>query len=64
MSSHRYPWQRSEIIALAAGGAGGRGVETADTVDSALDAARALSARTGAVIAISGPVDAVVDAPE
>ncbi|SDN73726.1 hydroxyethylthiazole kinase [Actinomyces ruminicola] len=51
----------SEIIALAGSGAGGRGVETADAVDAALDAARALSTRTGAVVAVSGPADAIVD---
>ncbi|WP_103062827.1 hydroxyethylthiazole kinase [Actinomyces qiguomingii] len=51
----------SEIIALAGSGGGGRGVETADAVDAALDAARALSASTGAVVAVSGPVDAIVD---
>lgn len=51
----------SEIIALAGAGAGGRGVETTAAVETALDAARSLAARTGAVVAISGPVDAVVD---
>ncbi|MBW3068165.1 MULTISPECIES: hydroxyethylthiazole kinase [unclassified Actinomyces] len=51
----------SEIMALAGSGAGGRGVETADDVAAALGAARALSARTGAVVAVSGPVDAIVD---
>ncbi|WP_136193250.1 hydroxyethylthiazole kinase [Actinomyces procaprae] len=51
----------SEIIALAGSGAGGRGVDSADDVEAALDAARSLSERTGAVIAVSGPMDAIVD---
>lgn len=51
----------SEILALADAGSGGRGVDAADEVDAALDAARALAERTGAVVAISGLVDAVTD---
>lgn len=50
----------SEIRALAGVGAGGRGVDAADDVDAALDAAREIAERTGAVVAVSGPVDAVV----
>ena len=49
----------SEIIALAGSGTGGRGVET-DDVESALDAARSLAERFGPVVAVSGPVDAIV----
>lgn len=50
----------SEIIALAGSGTGGRGVESADDVESALDAARSLAERFGPVVAVSGPVDAIV----
>ncbi|MEE1621432.1 hydroxyethylthiazole kinase [Zafaria sp. Z1313] len=49
----------SEIMALAGSGAGGRGVDSTDAVEAALPAARALSERTGAVVAVSGPVDLV-----
>lgn len=52
----------SEIIALLGQGGGGRGPETADDVDAALDAARAIATRHGAVVAVSGPIDAVVSA--
>lgn len=51
----------SEIIALAGVGAGGRGVDATDDVDSALSAATLLAARTGGVVAVSGPVDLVTD---
>lgn len=51
----------SEIIALAGSGSGGRGVETVDSVDSALASAIALAEDTGAVVAVSGPVDLVTD---
>ncbi|GAA4188749.1 hydroxyethylthiazole kinase [Microbacterium oryzae] len=51
----------SEILALAAAGAGGRGVDAAHAVDDAVAAAHDLARRTGAVVAISGPVDAVCD---
>ncbi|WP_084499469.1 hydroxyethylthiazole kinase [Brevibacterium album] len=50
----------SEIAGLAGTGAGGRGIESIDTVDDVLAPAAELAARTGAVIAVSGPVDAVV----
>lgn len=52
----------SEIIALLGGGGGGRGPETADDVEAALDAARTIATRHGAVVAVSGPVDAIVSA--
>lgn len=52
----------SEILALAGAGAGGRGVDATDAADDALDAARALAARTGGTVAISGEVDLIVDA--
>lgn len=51
----------SEILAVAGSGAGGRGVDTADDVDAAIPAARDLARRTGGVVAVSGPVDAVTD---
>lgn len=51
----------SEIIALAGTGQGGRGVDSVDTAEDALDAARALARRCGAVVAISGAVDIITD---
>ena len=51
----------SEIIAVAGAGAGGRGVDSTDDVDGALEVARELASRTGGVVAVSGPVDAVTD---
>ncbi|WP_110588839.1 hydroxyethylthiazole kinase [Microbacterium suaedae] len=51
----------SEIRALAGQGAGGRGVDAIDAVESALPAAEALVGETGAIVAVSGPVDVVVD---
>lgn len=50
----------SEIIALSGVSAGGRGVDSTDEVAAALDAARDLAARTGAVVAVSGPRDLIV----
>ena len=51
----------SEILALAGLGAGGRGVDAVDGAEDALDAAQALARRTGAAVAVSGPVDVVTD---
>ncbi|GAA4517343.1 hydroxyethylthiazole kinase [Brevibacterium yomogidense] len=51
----------SEIAALAGAGAGGRGIESTDEVDDVLDHAARLADDTGAVIAVSGPRDAVID---
>lgn len=51
----------SEVLALAGEGAGGRGVDATDAPEAALDAARALALRTGAVVAVSGAVDLVTD---
>ncbi|WP_430593141.1 hydroxyethylthiazole kinase [Humidisolicoccus flavus] len=51
----------SEILALAGAGTGGRGVDAADGVDAAAEAARRLALETGAVVAVSGPVDLVTD---
>jgi hydroxyethylthiazole kinase len=52
----------SEVIALAGTGTGGRGVDATDDVESARGAALALAARTGGTVAVSGPVDLVLDA--
>ncbi|WP_062078478.1 hydroxyethylthiazole kinase [Demequina globuliformis] len=52
----------SEIIALAGVGAGGRGVDSEDAVEDAEAAARALARATGGAVAVSGPVDLIVDA--
>jgi hydroxyethylthiazole kinase len=51
----------SEILALAGIGARGRGADAADPVEAAEAAARDLALRTGAVVAVSGPVDYVTD---
>lgn len=50
----------SEVAALAGMGTGARGIESVDEVDSVLPAARLLSEQHGSVVAVSGPVDAVV----
>jgi len=51
----------SEIIALAGLGGGGRGVDSSDSPDDALDSARLLAERHGAVVAVSGAVDLITD---
>jgi hydroxyethylthiazole kinase len=51
----------SEVIALAGLGGGGRGVDAAHTVDAAAPAAATIAASTGAVVAVSGAVDLVID---
>ncbi|WP_127794497.1 hydroxyethylthiazole kinase [Agromyces sp. LHK192] len=51
----------SEILALAGSGGGGRGVDAADTTDAAADAARRLALDSGAIVAVSGPVDLITD---
>jgi hydroxyethylthiazole kinase len=53
----------SEVLALA-GGAGGRGVDATSGPEAAVDAAHGLARRTGAVVAISGPVDHLVTAED
>ncbi|TCO71653.1 hydroxyethylthiazole kinase [Rhodovulum euryhalinum] len=53
----------SEILALAGMAARGKGADSADPVAAAEDAARALAQRTGAVVAVTGPVDFVTDGP-
>ena len=51
----------SEILALAGLGGQGRGADAADPVSAAESAALDLARRTGAVVAVSGPVDFVTD---
>lgn len=51
----------SEILALGAGAGAGRGVDSADAVDAAEAAARHLATTTGAIVAVTGPVDLVTD---
>lgn len=50
----------SEVVALAGLGAGGRGVDATDEVADALIAAQQLAARTGGVVAVTGPEDLIV----
>ena len=54
----------SELLALAGVGAGGRGVETMATSEAALGAITALSAETGAVVAVSGAFDYIASGQE
>lgn len=51
----------SEILTLAGLGGAARGVDAGDSVEAAEGAARTLAARTGGVVAVSGPVDFVTD---
>lgn len=51
----------SEILALSGLGGQARGVDAADPVEAAETAARNLARVTGAVVAVSGPVDFVTD---
>ena len=51
----------SEILALAGEAGSGKGVDSGDPVEAALAGARALAASSGAVVAITGPVDYVTD---
>lgn len=51
----------SEVLALAGTLAAGRGVDATDTVDVAEQAAKKLAFQTGAVVAVSGPVDYITD---
>src|SRR5699024_1449274 len=50
----------AEIAALAGVGPGGRGADSTDEVDAVLPAAVQLARTTGAIVAVSGPRDAVV----
>jgi len=51
----------SELIALAGGSGGGKGVETTASSDDALGSIKALAQRSGAIVAVSGPVDYITD---
>lgn len=51
----------SEILALAGAEAAGRGADAGDAVEAAAEPAAALARRTGAVVAVTGPVDLVTD---
>lgn len=51
----------SEILALVGTGEGGRGVDATDSPEAALTAAATIARRSGAVVAVSGPVDLVTD---
>lgn len=51
----------SEVLALD-GGEGGRGVDAVHTPEAAAGSARATARRHGTVVAVSGPVDHVLDA--
>lgn len=51
----------SEILALAGLGGAARGVDARDSVEAAEDAARLLAARSGGIVAVSGPTDFVTD---
>lgn len=51
----------SEVLVAAGAGGGGRGVDSVADVETAVVPARDLALRTGGVVAVSGPVDAVTD---
>lgn len=51
----------SEILALAGTTAAGKGADATETVATAEEAARALARTSGAVVAVTGPVDFVTD---
>jgi hydroxyethylthiazole kinase len=51
----------SEVLALAGRPGGGRGVDSTDDPAQALPAAQELAARTGAIVAVSGPADYITD---
>jgi hydroxyethylthiazole kinase len=54
----------SEILALAGAGAGSKGADSTADSSEAIDGARALARRTGAVVAVTGVVDYVTDGEE
>lgn len=51
----------SELIGLAGGSGGGKGVETTASSDDALAFVKQLALDTGAIVAVSGPVDYITD---
>lgn len=50
----------SEILGLEGVSAGGRGLDATDEAEAALETARELAGRSGAIVAVSGPVDLIV----
>ena len=50
----------SEVMSLSGVDGGGRGVDSTAGSEAALESARALCARTGGTVAVSGPVDHIV----
>lgn len=52
----------SEILAVAGERRAGRGADSGDDVADALSAAQTLALRTRGVVAVSGPIDLIVDA--
>jgi hydroxyethylthiazole kinase len=51
----------SELIALSSGGAGGKGVETTSTSSEAVEFIKSLAAKTGSIVAVSGPTDYITN---
>ncbi|MDY3979325.1 MAG: hydroxyethylthiazole kinase [Tidjanibacter sp.] len=51
----------SEIMALVSADVRSKGVDSSASSDSALDSAKELAARTGAIVSISGPRDYITD---
>lgn len=51
----------SEAMVLAGLGSGGKGADSTASAADAVDAGRTVAARSGAVVAISGPVDKITD---
>lgn len=51
----------AKVLGIATTAARGIGVDAGDTVDDAVEAARALARRLGAVVAVTGAVDVVTD---
>ncbi len=51
----------SEIMALAGQAAAGKGVDSANQSDQAIDAAKALATRSGAIVAVTGEIDYITD---
>ncbi|WP_343036746.1 hydroxyethylthiazole kinase [Flexivirga aerilata] len=51
----------SEVISLSGAEGGGRGVDSTASTEAAVDAAASLVGRTGGAVAVSGPVDRIVD---
>ncbi len=51
----------SEIMALAGQAASGKGVDSANQSDQAIDAAKLLAQKTGAIVAVTGAIDYITD---